>query len=202
VRKGICVPMIALCLLLCSCGGKATGETAAETIRQPYLDMTGCSMEAEVSVGAGSEYAAEFTLRCEYLPEGSSEVEILAPESVAGIRASVSGEAMELLYEDIVLPMGTLSNERLSPAACLLQLMESLRSGWLLAENKETVGEADCLRLTLDQTGTEGNKIVSDLWLERESGVPVLGEISVDEEIILRARFTKFKFHDTINNQE
>ena len=42
-----CVPMIALCLLLCGCG-KQTAEPAAD-LRSVYQEMSGCEMPAEVT---------------------------------------------------------------------------------------------------------------------------------------------------------
>ena len=70
--------MIALCLLLTACGG--AGESAAETAREQYQDMAGCTMEATVSCEqAGLEWEA--VLRCEYTPDGESTVEVLAPET-------------------------------------------------------------------------------------------------------------------------
>ena len=46
VRLAKCVPMMTLCVLLCGC---ARGEetVTAEQLRQPYMDMSGCRMEAE-----------------------------------------------------------------------------------------------------------------------------------------------------------
>jgi outer membrane lipoprotein-sorting protein len=192
----MCVPTIALCLLLCGCGG--TGETlsGAETARQPYQAMTGCTMEAEVLWSGESETVQTFTLRCDYVPEGESTVEVLAPESVAGIRAVVDGETMALAYEDLVLNAGTASGEQLSPAVCLPRLMSALRNGWLLEENGETLDGVDCLRLSLDETGQAGGKIVSTVWLRQEDGTPLQGEVSVDGTILLQARFTEFEFRD------
>ena len=51
------------------------------------------------------------------------------------------------------------------------------------------------------QTGTDGGKIVSTVWL-CEDGTPLRGEIGVDGEIILTAEFTDFAFYGTINGQE
>lgn len=200
MRERICVPMIALCLLLCGCGGTEETVSPAEAARQPYQDMTGCSMEAEVTCGAGTEEALTFTLRCDYVPGGESTVEVLAPETVAGIRAAVEGETMKLTYEDLCLNVGTLSSQKLSPAVCLPRLMSALRQGWLLEENREELGDVPCLRLCLDQTGDGGEKILSTLWLRQEDGTPLRGEISVEDEIILQARFTAFDFGDILTN--
>ena len=78
MRRGLCVPMILLCLLAAGCGNDA-GQSAAEAARQPYEDMKDCTMTAVVTGGD------EFTLRCTYVPGGESTVEVLAPESAAGV---------------------------------------------------------------------------------------------------------------------
>ena len=196
MRKWLCVPMMTLCLLLVSCGG-AEEETDP---RQPYRDMDGCRMEAEVTC---TQFDRLWTanLVCDYVPEGETRVEVLAPEHIAGVTAVLRGEELTLEYQDLCLDAGTLSAQRISPAACLPRLISALREGWLLEENEEVWEETPCRRLSLDQTGTDGGKIVSTVWL-REDGTPLRGEIGVDGEIILTAEFTDFAFYGTIDGQE
>jgi hypothetical protein len=192
--KRLALPMMALCLLLTGCGG---GEEAAD-LRRPYQEMTGCSMEAVVTCGQ-EDLIWEGTLRCGYVPGGESTVEVLAPETIAGVRAVLTDSDWYLEYEDMSLNAGTLSREAVSPAACLPRLMDALRDGWLLEENRETWGETPCVRLAVDQTGGQGGKLVSTLWLREEDGLPLWGELAVDGEIILTAEFTSFSFCDTLN---
>ena len=192
MRKWICVPMIALCLLT-GCG--QGGETVDD--RQPYREMAGCAMEAVVSCDQeGALWHA--TLRCDWTEE-SSTIEVLAPETLEGVRATLTGEDWQLEYEDLCLDAGTLSAQRISPAVCLPRLISALREGWLLEENDETWQEIPCRRLTLDETGEAGGKILSTLWLRQEDGTPLRGEIAVDGEIILTAEFTQFSFYDTMD---
>jgi len=193
VRKWKCVPMMTLCLLLTACGA---GEEAAD-FRRPYQEMAGCTMEAAVSCRQGEDLW-ESVLRCEYVPGEESTVEVLEPELIAGIRAVFSDEDWRLEYEDTVLNVGAVGAEELSPALCLPRLVSALREGWLLEENDEMWGEIPCRRLQLDQTGAQGGKIVSTVWLRSDSGLPLRGEISVDGEIILTAEFTDFAFCDII----
>ena len=72
----------------------------------------------------------------------------------------------------------------------------------VLEENEETWNEVPCLRITVDQSGSQDGKIISTVWLRQEDGTPLRGEIAVDGEIILTAEFTSFAFYDTIENQE
>ena len=192
MRRRQCVPMMALCLLLMGCG--AGEESAAEALRQPYREMTGCAMTAEVRLSGEDGTVGDFTLRCEYDPEGVTTVEVLAPETAAGVIAEIDGEDLTLRYRGLVLGAGTVSSEKLSPMECLPELMAAAREGWLLSESRETVGEEPCLRLTLDRTGEEGGKIVSTLYLREGDGIPVYGEIAAEGEVLLKAAFTDFTF--------
>lgn len=203
MRKWMCVPMMTLCLLLAGCaGGTGAGEEAdAAALRAPYANMTGCEMEAEIVWSEGDqEWRAE--VRCEYVPDGETTVEVLSPETIAGVRAVVTGEDLKLEYEDLCLGAGTLSSQQVSPMACLPRLMSALRDGWLLEENREDWNEIPCVRLTVDQSGTQDGKILSTLWMNTADGTPVRGEIAVDDEIILTADFTGFSFYDTMEPVE
>ena len=192
--------MMTLCLLLTGCGGGA-GESPAAEARAPYRDMAGCAMEAAVSCDQdGTLWQAD--LRCAYTPEGETTVEVLSPETIAGVRAVLSGGEAALEYGDLCLNAGTVSAEDLSPMACLPELMDALREGWLLEESREDWGEVSCVRLTLDRTGPRGGKVLSTLWLREDGGTPLRGEIAVDGETVLTADFTSFTFYDTIQDQE
>lgn len=194
MRKWLCVPMMAL-FLLSGCGG--TGETETASMRQPFHDMAGCVMEAEVSCDQEG-LAWEASLRCDYVPGGESVVEVLSPETIAGVRAVITDTNWQLEYQGECLNAGTLSDQEISPAACLPRLMSALRDGWLLEENEEEWDGVPCLRITVDQSGLQDGKILSTVWLRLEGGTPLRGEIAVDGQIILTADFTNFSFYDTI----
>ena len=154
MRVGKCVPMIALCLLLCSCGRQ---EEKKADLRAAYQDMTGCEMTAEVSCDqSGLEWSA--TLRGTYAPGGESTVEVLEPLDLAGVRAALREDGWTLEYGDLCLNAGTLSDEGVSPAASLVRIMDALRNGWLLEENDEEWEDVPCTRLALEQTGASGRQ--------------------------------------------
>ncbi|MCI9121175.1 MAG: hypothetical protein HFG00_06575 [Oscillibacter sp.] len=199
MRHWKCVPMITLLLLLAACGGGTAEETV--DLRDRYHDMTGCTMEAAVSCDQEG-LAWEAVLRCDYVPNGESTVEVLSPESIAGVKALLNNTDWRLEYQGDSLNAGTLSDEEISPALCLPRLMNALRDGWLLEENEEDWNGVPCRRLTVDQSGVKDGKILSTLWLRQNDGTPLRGEIAVDGEIILTAEFTSFAFCDIINPAE
>lgn len=154
-------------------------------------------MEAEVSCDQeGLEW--ESCLRCNYVPGEKSTVEVLAPESIAGVTAVFTDSDWRIEYKDVCLNAGVVSQEKISPALCLPRLIHALRDGWLLEENEEKWDDISCYRMTFDQSGSQGGKIISTIWLKQEDGTPLRGEIAVDGEIILSAEFTDFTFYDTI----
>ena len=189
---GKCVPMIALCLLLCGCK-----EQVEETdIRAAYREMSGCVVCGE----AQREWAA--ALQCHYAPEGESTVEVTEPLELAGVRAVLREADWSLEYSDLCLNIGPLSAEQISPATVPVRMLNALREGWLLEENTEERQDIPCVRLALEQTGSGGGDIVTTIWLRRADGTPFLGEIAVEGETILTAEFTSFSFCDIISETE
>lgn len=195
MRKRVCVPMMALCLLLCGgCGEANTEETDP---RDLYREMTGCELTVSVTCEqAGLEWSA--TLQCVYDPAGESTVEVVEPLELAGVRAVIREADWSLEYGDLCLNAGTLSDESISPATAPVRFLNALREGWLLEENREDWRGTPCVRLALEQTGTSGGSIVTTLWLRTEDSVPVYGEIAVEGETILTAEFTSLTFCDKI----
>ena len=198
--RWLCVPMM-MALLLGGCGAGETKEASAETLRQLYREMSGCTMEAVIRCDQeGAEW--EGTLQCEYLPGGESTVEVISPELIAGVKAVVREEDWSLAYEGDILNTLPVTEEELSPAVCLPRLMDALREGWLLEENRESWGEKECLRLRVDQTGQGEGKIISTLWLELTDGTPVYGEVALEEITLFTVEFTAFSFCDIMSDQE
>lgn len=201
MRRLLCVPMIGLFLLLAACSGAEETADQGTRLREMYQTMPGCTIEAEVSC-AYDLLVWKGQLRCDYVPAGECMIEVLAPETIAGVRAVLRTDGWQLEYEDVALAVGTLGEDTLSPMSCLPRLMHALREGWLLEENEEIWNETACVRLTVDESAADGRKIVSTIWLRQEDGSPVRGEIALEDEIILTAEFTGFSFYDKIDQQE
>ena len=195
MRRGYSVPMLTLCLLLSGCGA---GETmsAAEQLRQLHRDAEGCTVTAQILCDQEG-LVWEGTLKCDYAARGDAVVEIIAPEILAGVKVTV-GEDFAFSYEGDILNVAPRSQECISAADCLPRMMDALREGWLLEENCEKWQETECVRLSVDQSGTNG-KLYTTFWLRQDDGVPLRAEIAAEEETIFTAEFTQFAFCDIID---
>lgn len=191
-----CALMISLPLALCACGAigggsdKAPDKNSAQLLQEEYQMLGSCEMTATLRCDWENE-AADYTLRCHWSADGTSTVEVLEPEELAGICAELDGEELTLTYDGISLAAGTLGGEELSPVQCLPLTVDAIRNGYILQKGAEKVDGADCLRLLFDVTGTQGGKIQYAVWFGA-GHAPVKAEVITEEAVVFTVDFTEF----------
>lgn len=158
--------------------------------------MESATTEVEV-ICQGEHLVSAFTLRCEYQTQGETVVEVLSPETMAGVRGVLSAGEWVLEYDGQVMNVGALSSQAISPLACVPLLMEGMRQGWVLEENQETHNDTDCLRLSLDYDDATLEDITINLWLNATTGAPVDAEVLVEGQQILQVTFLSFEMYGT-----
>lgn len=184
--------MIALCLLLSSCGGgEVPAEDPAQTIREEYTAMTACSGAAEITADYGQrvyQYALEFDWAEEELT-----ITVTAPEEVAGVTARVAGGETRLEYDGAILETGPLSPEGLSPVSALPALLNYVRTGFSDQSGTEGEGEQRLLRVDYrDPDHDPGSGTEAAVWFHPEDHSLVRGEILVDGYRVIDCVFTQF----------
>lgn len=182
-RSIVCALLAAL--LLCGCGG---GEEA-EAARRPYQVLQSVQMEAELCCHLETE-SRSFTVRCDWDRDRGAGTTVTAPEELAGLTATLSGEALQLDYAGELWDAGSLRD--IVPANCLPWLLRALAEGYLLESGREELEGEDCLRLSLDTTAPSGGKVLCSIWLRRADGVPCYAEFSQDGRVVLTARLLSF----------
>ena len=156
----------ALCLLLCGCGKKDAAE--AQAVQQRYAALTGAVAEAGIVSHPEGE-TRSFTVRCTCdRTKDTATTTVMAPEELAGLSATVTGERLLIQYD--------------GPA---------LAEGYVLEVGEETLEDIPCRRLTLDTTDADGEKVVCTVWLAEED--PVYAELSREGKLLLSVRFTAFQ---------
>ena len=185
--KKICLLALCLSLLLCGCGRGE--EEAVRAVQSRWAAAQKVNAQAEVTChfDGGSR---SFTVSAVWEPAGATTT-ILAPEEVAGISATVTGEELLLRYEGAALSAGV--PVVLSPAACVPYLLRSVAEGYLLDCGSEAIDAQACLRAAFDTTAPDGTKILCTVWLDEQSGAPVYTEFSTDGAVVLTIRMLSFE---------
>lgn len=178
--------LLPLVLLLSGCGGT---EEEAGALQQRYAALESAQAEAEIICHLPGE-SRSFTVTTTVEPEGATTT-IQAPEEVAGLSATVSGEDLLVNYQGAAVVSGL--TPVLSPANCVPYLLRAAGSGYLLEHGRETIDGMPCLRLSFDTTASDGEKIVCTVWFEEETGTPCYGEFSRDGAVVMTVRLQSFE---------
>ncbi len=184
--KKVILYTLCLALLLCGCGGGEKEQI--QTLQSRYAAAQKITVQAEITshFDGGSR---SFTVSTVWEPQGATTT-VVAPEEIAGISATVTGEELMLSYDGAALSAGV--PMALSPAACVPYLVGALSDGYLLEYGSETIDGLECIRAAFDTTAPDGTKILCTVWIERESSVPYYTEFSTDGMVVLTIRALSF----------
>ena len=163
-KKGLVLMALSM-LLLSACGAKRE-EARFDAFRKTLADAA-VTVTAEVTARDGDE-ATTFTLRCAEAQEGC-DIEVLAPQEIAGVRAHVDANNVEMRFDDLILPMPQ-NKDAVSPLMALPLVLEAARTGHL-----DLVWEEDALVCQL----IARDNVAVRLYLNAD-GTPTAAEIDMD----------------------
>lgn len=196
--RGSLIWGLGLCLVLlwgCSRSGPPPMEQAL-AFRSRLLEAGGCSFLTEVTVDYGA-HVYSFTLSCRTDEGGALAFTVTAPESIAGIGGTVSGEQGTVSYEDTILAISPLAQGRLSPVAAPYALLHCWQTGYIA-----TCGpEGTTTRFSVETLFLE-EPISTETWLDAELGVPLWAEICYNDQRIVTLSLSEFQFTDHSDNVE
>lgn len=180
---------IVCCLLLVitalsGCSGENAPLTDAMDFRERLLSSNGCRFSAEITADYGDSLT-QFTMECEADAAGELEFEISQPETIAGIRGSISDQGGSIRFEDQSLYFPLLTDELLTPASAPWILLRTLRSGYITS----ACMEENLLHVTVNDD-YEDDALMLDIWLEGEC--PVRADILHDGKRILSVQVENF----------
>ena len=191
----VCVLMISL-LPLWGCGGEKehTPMERALALRQSYLAAGGCDTVMEVRADYGQRVhtcVVQVQVR-----DKRTDLTVLGPEEVAGIRARLEGDKAGLGFEDVMLDTGTLDDGGLTVLGALPALLEAARSGWIHSCGWESWDGRQVLRLVCRDPDTDrGTGREQELWLDPESGELLRGQLSVDGRTVIYCEVSEVAFY-------
>lgn len=182
------LPALMISLLLTGCGSASGIQRKIAEQNEKLAAAEELSFTADVTANLGNE-VFDCSLACT-AAEASVTVEVLAPESVAGVRARIEDGSIALEYEDLSLGVGTAGLDSITPVSAAPMLVQALRSGFLQRCWTERDGERELLVAQI---------YVSDiaaltLWYDGETLTPLHGEFSQDSAVVLRCEIREFTY--------
>ena len=188
MRRFLLAVLMTPLLLLSACSGRGKDDAmqAPMDFRTALLLHGGCSFTVQLRVDV-QERLYDFSLACHGADDGSTEITVLAPETIGGIRATIRGETGDLIYDDLSLEFGLLEDTMLAPIELPAVLVACWESAYI-----ESAGSDEGLLHVCYDGDYFGTPLRLDTWFE--GGVPVRAELSLQGKVAAVMKLTDFSF--------
>lgn len=184
-RTAVFALMTALVLLLSACGEKDDSEKF-----QQFRDtLPGKTVQATADVfGEDGGNRLEYKLTCT-AKEGVSEVEVLAPADIYGVKARISENGSSVEYEGVVLAVGEETARSVSPVSALPAVIESLEKGWVKNTWREELEGVPCLAAAF----VRDEDVTVTVWMNYSTMIPVYAEISTENQVYISCVISEWR---------
>ena len=179
---------LTMCLLIMyGCSGSVKYEEKYQNWRENYLSLTEHEITAAVK-SSDDEKVCDYTLR--YLLSSESEtVEVLAPETIARIKASIEPDSVRLDYDGVMLETGSSLAKELSPLMALPIFNDVIHDGYLENSWRETEDGTELVVTELEMP--DGTRMT--LWLTNADMKPVYADIRSGDKIQIKINITEYE---------
>ena len=118
------------------------------------------SFDARVVADYGDE-TYEFTMECSVSPEGELRFTVKEPQTIAGIKGTVSATGGKLTFDDTALAFDLMADGQINPVSAPWVLIRTLRSGYLTS----CCEEDGLLRVSIDDSYEE-DALHMEIWMD------------------------------------
>lgn len=174
MRRGWIAALTISALLLAGCGSSGA-EEQFDRFRQSLETSGSVTVTAEVTA-VSDEDVLSYTLSCAEVEDGY-DIAVTGPELLSGVRAHLRQNDATLEFDNIVIPMGSLNDNGLSPLTALPCILEAARSGY--ADLVWMEGGRLTAQLVLDDTTTVRLHLNDAL-------TPVSAEVAVEDATVIQ----------------
>lgn len=188
-RLLFCVLMTVLCLFFASCGRQKTIDDA-ERIAKLYAELENASMQATIQADFGDRVSV-FTLRFDYARDAVSTIEILAPEEVKGIKATIEAGQTELAYDGLMLETGPLPGTGLTPVDALPVIVQTWGHGYMSSTGVEKIDGVSYVRIVYKST-VSGVEVEHSAWFDQRTYQPLKAETMANGARVITCTFDTF----------
>lgn len=172
-------------VILCGCSASAKYEEMFQSWRTGFLALEAHEIEAVVTA-SDADTVCDYTLL--YTVAGETQtIEVLAPELIARVCASIEKGETRLSFDGVMLDTGSELTGSLSPLTSLPHLMEMLREGHLESSWRENREGIEYVVTELEMP----DGAILCFWQESGDMRPVYADIRGADRTELKLVFTK-----------
>lgn len=181
MRKVIVSALMIPLLLLAGCGGReAKPEQSFHDFREAVLSAQKITVDAHLTADYGDS-VEEYALSAVY--DGSeTTVTVTEPLLIAGVTARSRWGETEIEYGDVLIGMGQLDENGLSPAAALPVIFEAMAGGY----TELLWWDGDLLAARL----YAGEDSRCTVWLDPDTLIPTAAEIASNGRRVISCELT------------
>ena len=187
MRRVLAVLMTTICLLLCGCAGEESAVSPAIAFRAELVQAGGCTFCAEVTADFGTT-VEQFSLEAQANADGTAALEVLAPETIAGITATTSEGGGSITFDGMAVDFGLLANGNVIPLAA-----PSIAAACWMREYICAAGEEDGLYRVTYERDYDEKRLIVDTWFE--NGLPICAEVCYNNQRFLKILITEFSMN-------
>ena len=176
MRKRFLSALMMTLLLLPGCGGReARMEKAFESLRSAVTAATNITFRVSMTADRG-DTAEQYVLGAAYDGQ-KTEIEILSPALLAGVKASAKRGETNIAYEGVILGAGPLDKEGTTPVSAIPVMLDALASAYVELLWRD--GDFLAARLYV------GEGSVLTVWLDKDTMAPQAAEIAADGRTVV-----------------
>ncbi len=177
--------LLSLCFLT-ACKGEESILSRANVFRSELLSHESCSFVAKIQADSGQEIH-DFTLSCIGDAQGGITLQVLEPETIAGICATVDGSSGKLSYEGLSLGFPLMAQGQISPVSAPAVLLECWRECFILS-----AGEQESLYRASYEKKMLNDVLLVDTYFE--NGIPISADLWYNKSKILHMDILDFSY--------
>jgi outer membrane lipoprotein-sorting protein len=184
MRKAVISALMIPLLLLAGCGKQeAKLKAGLESFRQSITDAQSITAQTELTADWG-ESTQSYTLDMTCTP-GAMRLEILAPELIAGIKATVTDDGAQVEYDGVMLSVPPVSEDGLTPVSALPAVLKAARDGY----SEQTWWEDGYIaaRFYVSENSS------ATVWINPETLALKWAEISTDGRTVISCTFSAWE---------
>ena len=177
--------LLCICVLFTACGTESQTLSPAIEFRAALVRAGGCTFRAEVRADFG-DTVASFCMDCDAEADGILRLTLTAPETLAGITATVTDAGGKITYDGMALDFGLMAGGNVIPAAAPALAVDC----WIREYIASAGQEEERYRVTYEKDFDE-KRLVVDTWFE--NGIPFYAEVCYNNQRILKLELSDFK---------